>query len=115
MQAEVDYGFFIENFDDMIMASSPMTVESSFNLTVESPIGLTVKSPIDLTVESPTDHTEVSRFDLTPTDDKCTVGFENTHMDITETLIDKDITVGNDTLLNCLPDNLQKNVICIKL
>ena len=115
MQAEVDYGSFIENFDDMIMAISPTTVELSFNLTVESTIGLTVKSPIDLTAESPTDHTEESPFDITPTDDESTVGFENTHMDITETLIDEEITVGNDTLLNCLPDDLQKNVRCINL
>ena len=112
----MDYGSFIENFDDMIMASSPTTVESSFNLNVEYPIGLTVKSPIDLAVESPTDHTEESPFDLTPTDDKCTVGFESTHMDdITETFIDKDITVVIDTFLNGLPDNLQKNVRCINL
>ena len=115
MQAKVDNGSFIENFDDMIVASSPTKVESSFNLAIKSLSDLTFKSPIGLTVESPTDHTEVSPFNLTPTDDECTVGFENTHMDITETLLDKDTTVGNDTLLNCLPDNLQKNVSCINL
>ena len=97
MQAKVDTGSFIENFDDMIVASSPTKVESSFDLAIKSLSDLTFKSPIGLTVESP--------IDLTNTDDEYTAGFENTHMDITETFIDKDITVGNDTLLNCFSDS----------
>ena len=97
MQAKVDTGSFIENFDDMIVASSPTKVESSFDLAIKSLSDLTFKSPIGLTVESP--------IDLTNTDDEYTVGFENTHMDIAETFNDKDITVGNDTLPNCLPNN----------
>ena len=97
MQANVDNGSFIENFDDMIVASSPTKVESSFDLTIKSLSDLTVASPIGLTVESP--------IDLTHTDDEYTAEVENTHMDNSKTFIDKDITVVNDTLLNCLPNN----------